>query len=95
MNKSTDAHESTGVPLDSQPPGPLESQTSGRTATTDDLSRTSAQSTEPNEAELERAIVDAVTQGMGDVAKVLAAQLADRRRARAGNVVDLDTRRKG
>lgn len=39
--------------------------------------------------ELEAAIVRAVTMGLGDVARTLAAQLEERRRSRAGNVVSL------
>jgi hypothetical protein len=40
----------------------------------------------PSDAELEAAIVSVVTAGAFDVAPVLAAQLEERRRARAGNV---------
>lgn len=53
------------------------------------------QNAEPTDAELERCIVDAVTQRWADVARTLAARLQDRQRARAGNVVALDTKRKG
>jgi hypothetical protein len=45
------------------------------------------------DAELERAIVAAVTAGALDVARVLAGQLEERRRAQAGNVVALRSRR--
>ena len=47
----------------------------------------------PTDAELERAIVAAVTGGVFDVARVLSGQLEDRRRARGGNVIDLSGRR--
>jgi len=47
----------------------------------------------PTDAELERAIVQAVTGGAFDVARVLSGQLEDRRRGRVGNVVDLNGRR--
>jgi hypothetical protein len=47
-----------------------------------------------SEAELERAIVEAVTQGALGVAGTLAAALDERRKARAGNIVDLDARRR-
>ena len=52
---------------------------------------------EPSDAELERGIVDAVRNGLGDVARVLAGQLEARQRARSGNVVHLDAakRRRG
>jgi hypothetical protein len=50
--------------------------------------------TEVSEAELERAIVEAVTQGALGVAGTLAAALDERRKARAGNIVDLDARRR-
>jgi hypothetical protein len=49
---------------------------------------------ESSDAELERAIVGAVTAGAFDVAKVLSGQLEDRRRARAQNVVDLAAARR-
>jgi hypothetical protein len=50
----------------------------------------------PSDGELERAIVVAVTGGARDVARTLAAVLDDRRRARMGNVVELDpTKRRG
>jgi hypothetical protein len=55
-------------------------------------SLTWSRSEPPTDAELERAIVDAVTMGLGDVARTLAATLEDRRRARAGNVVTLPSR---
>lgn len=45
-----------------------------------------------SDAELERAIVEAVMQGLGDVARTLAAQLEDRRRS--APVVDLAARRR-
>ena len=48
----------------------------------------------PSDAELEGAIVRAVTMGLGDVARTLAAQLDERRRARAGNVVTFDAERR-
>jgi hypothetical protein len=48
----------------------------------------------PTDAALERAIVAAVTGGAFDVARTLAAQLDERRKARARNVVDLATRRR-
>jgi hypothetical protein len=53
----------------------------------------SAAALEPSDTELERGILDAVRLGLGDVARTLAAQLDERRRARAGNVVDLGARR--
>jgi len=49
---------------------------------------------EPSEGELERAIVDAVRAGLGDVARVLAAQLESRQRALSPNVVALADRRR-
>jgi hypothetical protein len=49
----------------------------------------------PTDAELERAIVGAVSAGAFDVAKTLAAQLEEHRRERAGNVIALDVRRRG
>ena len=49
-------------------------------------------STEPTDAVLERAIVDAVTMGLADVAKTLAGRLEERRRASMGNVVALRRR---
>jgi hypothetical protein len=49
---------------------------------------------EVTETELERAIVDAVTGRAFDVARVLADQLADRRRTRMPRVVDLAERRR-
>lgn len=49
---------------------------------------------EPTAAQLEAAIVSAVTAGAFDVARVLAAQLEERRRARAGNVIELVPRRR-
>jgi hypothetical protein len=52
-----------------------------------------AATVEPTDAELERGILDAVRAGLGDVARVLAAQLEARQRARAGNVVELASRR--
>jgi hypothetical protein len=39
--------------------------------------------------ELERGILDAVRMGLSDVARTLSAQLEERRRGRAGNVVTL------
>lgn len=49
-----------------------------------------ARGSEPTDAEMERAIVDAVTGGAIDVARVLAAQLEERRHARTpANVVHL------
>jgi len=45
------------------------------------------------DADLERAIVDAVTLGAVDVARTLAARLEERRRERAGNVVPMVARR--
>lgn len=50
-----------------------------------------ARGAEPSDAEMERAIVDAVTAGALDVARVLAARLESRRVA--GNVVDLTIER--
>jgi hypothetical protein len=47
----------------------------------------------PTDAELERAIVAAVTMGLGDVAGTLANSLEERRRARATNVIELEARR--
>jgi hypothetical protein len=47
-------------------------------------------SAEPaSDDELERGILDAVRLGLGDVARTLSAQLEDRRRIRAGNVIPL------
>jgi ribosomal protein L13E len=47
------------------------------------------------DADLERAIVEAVSMGLADVARTLAAQLDERRRARVpDNVVDLRKRRR-
>ena len=43
----------------------------------------------PSDDELERGILDAVRLGLADVARTLSAQLEERRRARAGNVVQL------
>jgi hypothetical protein len=48
----------------------------------------------PTDAELERAIIRAVSMGLGDVARTLAGQLDERRRARAGNVVTFDAERR-
>ena len=45
------------------------------------------------DVELERAIVDAVTMGLPDVARVLALQLSERVRARLGSAVDISERR--
>lgn len=54
----------------------------------------SAAASSPTDAELERGVLDAVTMGLADVARTLAAQLDDRRRARVpDNVVDLSKRR--
>jgi hypothetical protein len=47
----------------------------------------------PSDAELERGILDAVRMGLADVARTLSAQIEERRRARAGNVVALPMRR--
>ena len=49
---------------------------------------------EVTDGELERAIVQAVTMGLGDVARTLAGRLEERRHARAGNVVAFDKRRR-
>jgi hypothetical protein len=46
-----------------------------------------------SDADLERAIVDAVTMGLGDVARTLAGRLEERRRAKGGNMVDLEAER--
>jgi surface antigen len=43
----------------------------------------------PTDGEFEKAIVDAVTMGLGDVARTLAMRLDDRRRATTANVVAL------
>jgi hypothetical protein len=43
----------------------------------------------PTDAEMERGILDAVRLGALDVARVLARQLEERRRERAGNVVPI------
>ena len=43
----------------------------------------------PSDAELERGILDAVRMGLPDVARTLSAQLEERRRARATNVIPL------
>ena len=48
----------------------------------------------PSDAELERAIVQAVTAGAFDVARVVADQLASRRREQGGDVVPLILRRR-
>jgi hypothetical protein len=54
----------------------------------------SAAASEPSDAELERGILDAVRLGLADVARTLAGQLDERRRARVpNNVVSL--RRRG
>jgi hypothetical protein len=45
---------------------------------------------EVNDAELERWILDALATGLDGVAKALAGQLEERRRARAGNAVELN-----
>jgi len=51
---------------------------------------------EPSDAELERAIIGAVTAGVFDVARTLAAQLDDRRRGRVpSNILDLESRKRG
>jgi hypothetical protein len=47
----------------------------------------------PTDAELERAIVDAVTMGAVNVARLLAARLDLEERRRASNVVDLERER--
>jgi predicted exporter len=49
---------------------------------------------EATDVELEAAIVKAVLAGLGDVARVLAGQLEDRRRSSAENVVCLPVRRR-
>jgi hypothetical protein len=49
---------------------------------------------EPTDGELEWGILDALMKGLDGVAKTLAARLDQRRRERAGNVVDLDGRRR-
>lgn len=50
---------------------------------------------EPSDADLERGILDAVRAGLTDVARVLAAQLEARQKARVpANVVDLGARRR-
>jgi hypothetical protein len=51
---------------------------------------------EPNsgDADLVQGILDALKMGESDVARVLAAQLEDRHRERAGNVVKFDQRRR-
>jgi hypothetical protein len=46
-----------------------------------------------SDGELERGILDAVRMGLSDVARTLSAQLEERRRGRAGNVVPLSRRR--
>jgi hypothetical protein len=59
------------------------------------LLRHSAAAFEPTDGELETAIVDAVRQGLGDVARVLAGQLEARQRARIpANVHAIDTARR-
>ena len=51
----------------------------------------SAAASGPSDAELERGILDAVSLGLGDVARTLAAQLDERRRARRpANVLPFD-----
>jgi len=51
--------------------------------------------TAPSDSAIERAIVDAVTMGLGDVARTLAARLEERKKARLpANVVDFEGRRK-
>jgi hypothetical protein len=52
----------------------------------------SAAASEPSDAEFERGILDALAKGLDGVAKSLAGRLDERRRARAGNVVDLNER---
>jgi hypothetical protein len=54
-----------------------------------------AQTSPATDAEIERAIVDAVTAGAFDVARVLAAALEARRKASMGNVVPLRGRGDG
>jgi hypothetical protein len=49
---------------------------------------------EVTDAELERAIVEAVMMRLGNVAQTLATRLEDRRRARLGNVVPIDPNRR-
>jgi hypothetical protein len=46
------------------------------------------------DAELEKGHLDAVKMGLGEVARTLAEQLDGRWRARGGNVVALDPRRR-
>ena len=48
---------------------------------------------EVTDAELERGILDSLAKGLDAVAKALAGRLEERRRARAGTVIDLDCRR--
>jgi hypothetical protein len=72
-----------------------ESETTQASRTLADGSRPSGEPVpEPTDAELERGILDAVSLGLGDVARTLAGRLEERRRARAGNVVALDPRRR-
>jgi hypothetical protein len=60
----------------------------------DDLPPRSAAASAPSDAELERAIVDAVRMGLGDVARTIAACLDERHRAAVpANIVELDRRR--
>jgi hypothetical protein len=55
----------------------------------------SATASEPTDVELERGILEAVRLGLVDVARTLAAQLEERRKAhRGGRVVDISTRRR-
>jgi hypothetical protein len=54
----------------------------------------SAAASDPSDAELERGILDALAKGLDGVANSLAGRLDERRRARAGNVVDLNERRR-
>jgi hypothetical protein len=63
-----------------------------RPATSSPHSPTQFEAEPPSDAELERAIVQAVTASAFDVARTLATQLEERRRARAGNVVALTRR---
>jgi hypothetical protein len=63
----------------------------------DPVERANAQRTpngEPADADLISGILDALRLGLADVASSLSATLDDRRRARSGNVVDLDSHRR-
>ncbi len=102
--------EAAGVSLDDvaahlTPPGASENQSVAPTrardrsrpfATARNRSEplATSQGTEPTDADVEAATVRAVTMGLGQVARTLAAQLEARRQTRAGNVVSIDAKRR-